>query len=92
MDYDKITQHLEVNKNTVCNWVKVWQKQVIAGLARKNGQGRRQILSVDNKKHTEVLDRAVENHYQNIKAIQAELVKELALPMSSDRVKRFLKK
>lgn len=92
MDYDKIAEHLAVNKNAVCSWVKVWERQGIAGLARKKGQGRHQILSVSNKKHIEVLDKAVENNYQNIKAIQAELQKELALPMSSDTVKRFLKK
>jgi transposase len=92
MDYDKITEHLVVNKNTVCNWIKTWEKKGIAGLARKNGQGRPLILSVSNKQHTEILDKAVESHYQNIKAIQADLVKELATPMSSDTVKRFLKK
>ena len=62
------------------------------GLSRKHGQGRKQILSVSNKKHTDVLDKAVDSHYHNIKAIQADLVKELALPMSTDTVKRFLKK
>jgi transposase len=81
-----------VNKNTICNWIKVWDKNGVAGLARKNGQGRKQILSISNKKHTEILDKAVESHYQNIKAIQSDLVKELAIPMSSDTVKRFLKK
>jgi transposase len=92
LDYDQITEHLSINKNTICNWVKYWNQKGISGLSRKSGQGRKQVLSVTNKKHTEVLEKAVESHYQDIKAIKTDLVKELSLSMSTDTVKRFLKK
>jgi len=49
-------------------------------------------LSVTNANHIQQLDKAVETHSQNVKAIQAELEKELNTSMSSDTVKRFLKK
>jgi len=88
----QIATHLEVNHNTVGNWIKAWEHTGIAGLNRKNGQGRKLILSVRNSTHTQILDKAVEAHRQNVKAIQAELIKELDKPMSSDTVKRFLKK
>ena len=78
--------------NTVGNWVKTWESVGIAGLCRKNGQGRKLILSINNAIHTDLLDKTVETHRQNVKAIRSELVKELARPMSSDTVKRFLKK
>lgn len=84
--------HLDVNHNTVRNWITIWETVGIAGLNRKIGQGRTPILSVTNASHIQHLDKAVETHCQNVKAIQAELIKELNTPMSSDTVKRFLKK
>ena len=69
-----------------------WEEVGIVGLNRKVGQGRNPILNLSNSNHIQVLDKAVEIHSQNVKAIQAELVKELNTPMSSDTVKRFLKK
>ena len=92
MSYDKIAKHLETKKNIICTWVKSQERGGILGLHRKSGQGRKHILSISNKKHTHTLDKAIETHYQNIKAIQVELVKELEQPMSTDTVKRFLKK
>lgn len=92
MGFKAIATHLGVNHNTVGNWVKTWETVGIAGLCRKNGQGRKPILSVSNAAHTDLLDKTVETHRQNVKAIRAELVKELATPMSTDTVKRFLKK
>lgn len=88
----QIAAHLDVNHNTVGNWIKTWERVGIVGLNRKIGQGRSPILSVTNTTHVQYLDRAVESHSQNVKAIQAELVKELNTPMSADTVKRFLKK
>ena len=92
MRFKAIATHLGVNHNTVGNWVRAWETMGIAGLCRKNGQGRKLILSVNNAAHTDLLDKTVETHRQNVKAIRAELVKELATPMSTDTVKRFLKK
>jgi transposase len=90
--FKQIATHLAVNHNTVGNWIKVWERLGIVGLNRKVGQGRTPILSLTNLSHTQFLDKAVAAHAQNVKAIQAELIKELATPMSSDTVKRFLKK
>lgn len=88
----QIAAHLTVNHNTVGNWIMAWQTEGIVGLHRKTGQGRIPILKLDNFAHIQVLDKAVELHAQNVKAIQAELVKQLDTPMSTDTVKRFLKK
>ena len=88
----QIATHLGVNHNTVGNWINAWQTAGIVGLNRKIGQGRSPILSVTNANHIQQLDKAVETHSQNVKAIQAELEKELNTSMSSDTVKRFLKK
>lgn len=92
MSFKKIATHLDVNHNTVGNWVKAWETFGLVGLTRRNGQGRKLILSTTNTTHIQLTDKAVEAHSQNVKAIQAELVKELNTSMSSDTVKRFLKK
>ena len=88
----QVATHLAVNPNTVGNWIMGWEEVGIVGLNRKLGQGRNPILTLTNLGHIQLLDKAVEAHSQNVKAIQAELVNELATPMSSDTVKRFLKK
>jgi len=88
----QIATHLGVNHNSVGSWIKAWEKIGIVGLNCKTGQGRRPILSVSNSTQAGILDKAVEKHSQNVKAIQAELIQALDKPLSIDTVKRFLKK
>lgn len=92
LSYTKVALYLEVNNNTLTNWVKAWETNGITGLSRKSGQGRQPILNMTTTAHTQVLHRAVEKHCQDVKLIQAELTRELRTPMSTDTVKRFLKK
>jgi transposase len=92
MKFKDISNYLEVNINTVGNWVKTWETNGIVGFARKSGQGCKPILSVTNQTHTQVLSKSVDAHSQNVKAIQAELIEALGVSMGVDTVKRFLKK
>ena len=92
LSYTNVVQYLEININTMTNWVKAWETNGITGLNRKRGQGRQPILHMTTTAHMQVLERAVEKHCQDVKLIQAELVQELQTPMSTDTVKRFLKK
>ena len=87
-----IAQHLKISHITVGKWLIAWEEYQFDSLDRKKGQGRKLILSVTNSAHVETLDKAVEIHRQNIKGIQTELIKELQTAMSTDTVKRFLKK
>lgn len=88
----QIAIHQSVNHNTVGNWIKAWEKLGIIGLQRKVGQGRTPILKMNSPEHINALAKAVDSESQNVKIIQAELIKALDLPMSADTVKRFLKK
>jgi transposase len=88
----EVAHHLGVTTVTVFNWFSCWNKHGLMGLLRKKGQGRKQILSINNEQHLTLLASIVKKHNQSIKAIQSEFVKELSLPMSTDTVKRFLKK
>ncbi len=88
----QVATHLQVSHITVGNWLRAWETSRFSSLARKVGQGRKPILTVTNALHTDVLDKAVEAHRQDVKAIQAELIQSLEVPMSTDTVKRFLKK
>lgn len=92
MKFKDIALYLEVNINTVGNWVKTWETIGITGLIRKTGQGCKPILSVTNQTHTQLLSKSVDAHSQNVKAIQAELIEALGVGMGVDTVKRFLKK
>ena len=69
-----------------------WEEFGITGLHRKTGQGRIPILKITSPQHVNALAKAVEADDQNVKIIQAELINFLNTPMSTDTVKRFLKK
>lgn len=88
----QIAQHLKISHITIGKWLIAWQEYQFDSLARKKGQGRKPILTIANSAHVETLDKAVEIHRQNVKGIQTELIKELQTTMSTDTVKRFLKK
>ena len=88
----QIATHLSVNHNTVGNWIMAWEEFGITGLHRKTGQGRIPILNVTSSEHVDALAKALEPNAQNVKIVQAELIKALNTPMSADTVKRFLKK
>lgn len=92
MSQKDVALHLGVSQNTVGSWIKTWTKSGIAGLCRKTGQGRKPILSTSNDKHSQLIEKILEQQNQSIKAIQAELMTELAVQMSTDTVKRYLKK
>ncbi len=88
----QIAQHLKISHITIGKWLIAWEEYQFDSLDRKKGQGRKPILTITNSAHVETLDKAVEIHRQNVKGIQTELIKELQTAMSTDTVKRFLKK
>jgi transposase len=92
LDIAFIAKFCDVNLNTVGRWFTSWEKEGICGLMRQSGQGRKPILKVSNQDHIEALDKALEKHYQDVGRIKMELESQLQSPMSTDTVKRFLKK
>lgn len=88
----QICEVLEVSQTSLCSWFSQWEAKGICGLQRSKGQGRKPILRVEEAAHQKALVRAQTAHYQDVKSIQSALIKELKLGMSTDTVKRFLKK
>lgn len=88
----QVSVHLEMNKMTIGKWMKAWEKEKFDSLARKKGQGCKPILTLTNSTHTDLLDKAVNIHRQDVKSIKVALVEALGKPMSTETVKRFLKK
>lgn len=89
----QIVDVLEVCPQTVYSILKGWEKQGIAGLIRRKGQGRRPNLQLDNARHVEAVKKAVEKHSQSSDLILEELYAELDIkPMSKRNLRRFLKK
>ncbi len=92
LDIKQIGQILGVLPVTIGSWFTVWESRGICGFQRSKGQGRKPILNIDNSVHQRALVQVQEEHYQDAKAIQAALESELKIGMSTDTVKRFLKK
>lgn len=87
-----VARHLRVSEVSICHWIQTWKHSGLAGLCRKSGQGRKPILSIQNTEHNQLIEKVLQQQSQSIKSIQAELVKELSVDMSTDTVKRYLKK
>ncbi len=92
LEMKQICQVLQISLTTLCSWFSLWETKGVCGLQRSKGQGRRPILSISNPVHQTALAQAQVQHYQDAKAIQTALIQELKLGMSTDTVKRFLKK
>jgi len=88
----QVAGHLKINHITVGNWLIAWETDKFDSLPRKKGQGCKPILVATDSAHIALLDKAVSVHRQNVKGIKAELVNALDKPMSTETVRRFLKK
>jgi len=90
----EIANILDVTLLTVYNWFNSWEKEQIEGLKTKSGQGRKPLLSIDNKSHVKAVDKAVKKRAQTGENILLTIEKELNLAgqMSMDILRPFLKK
>ncbi len=79
---------------TVYNWFNSWETGGIEGLKTKSGQGRKPLLSIDNKVHVKAVDKAVKKRAQTGENILLTIEKELALEgqMTMNILRPFLKK
>jgi transposase len=85
----QLAEHFEVVPHTIGHWFNDWETRGLVGLMRHSGQGRKTILRLDNQAHTQALEKAVDQSYQDVGRIKVELETQLKLEMSNDTVKRF---
>ncbi len=87
----QLTKLFKVHRVTIYEWFNLWESGGIEAIHKKPGQGRRPKLSPTNPKHIEQARKLVEKERQNLKAVVAQLSKELDIEMHPDTLKRFLK-
>lgn len=76
----------------VNNWLKRFETEGIKGLETRAGRGRPPILSQQNPEHVQKVQEGIKQHPNSVKTVIAKLEEDLALEMSPDTLKRFLKK
>jgi transposase len=76
----------------VNNWLKRFESEGIKGLETRAGRGRPPILSQQNPDHLKKVEAEIRAHPNSVKTVIAKLEEDLALQMSPDTLKRFLKK
>jgi transposase len=93
-DTNEITKIFDVKILTVYNWFNRWEEGGIEGLKTKSGQGRKPLLSIDNKEHVKAVKKAVKKRAQTGENILLTVEKELDLEgqMSMDILRPFLKR
>ena len=84
----------DVEIKTIYNWFNRWEEEGIEGLKTKPGQGRKPLLSVDNKEHVKAVKKAVKKRAQTGENILLTIENELDLEgqMSMDILRPFLKR
>ncbi len=91
MNQKNVAKFMNISENTFVNWKKAWLSEGLNGLIRKEGQGRKQIISLDNPQHLEVIEEALKDESINLKALQKKLLQELDISVSINTVKRLVK-
>lgn len=76
----------------VNNWLNRYLVEGINGLETRAGRGRPPILSQQNPAHLKKVEAGIKEHPNSVKTVIAGLEKEFGLEMSTDTLKRFLKK
>ena len=94
IDVNRLSVIFSVTTTTIYTWLRNWKKDGILGLITQSGQGRKPILSIDNKEHVKVVEKAVKNAAEKGVDMIDEIQKELELEdgFSKDTLRRFLKK
>jgi len=87
----ELTQFFEVSRITVYAWFDAWEKNGICGLMNQKGQGRKPILSLQNKTHVAKVKALIAKNPQSVKSVVAELEPKLNVKMHPETLKRFLK-
>lgn len=90
----KITDILSVSRGSVSTWFSLWKKHGLEGLKTKPGQGRKPLLSIDNKDHIKAVKKAVKKSQEKGVNLLAEVDAQLGLNegLSMRMLRAFLKK
>ncbi len=77
---------------TIYAWFNRFESLGVTGLLVKPGQGRKPILDISNSNQFAIIEKAVNDHPQNISGIAEEVSKSLGFDVPSKVLKRYLKK
>jgi transposase len=87
----ELAQFFEVSRITIYAWFDAWETGGITALINQKGQGRKPILSLQNKEQVAKVKAAVAKNPQSVKSVVAELEPQLQVKMHPETLKRFLK-
>lgn len=87
----ELAQFFEVSGITVYSWFDAWETSGIVGLMNRKGQGRKPILSLQNKEQVAQVKVLIAKNPQSVKSVVAELEPQLNVKMHPETLKRFLK-
>jgi len=90
----EIIEILSVSRGSVSTWISAWEKHGLEGLKTKPGQGRKPLLSMDNKDHIKAVEKAVKKSQEKGVNLLAEVDAQLGLNegLSMRMLRAFLKK
>lgn len=80
--------HFKVSRLTIYNWFNAWEEQGLRGLYNRAGQGRKPILTDEDKP---TIIQQVQQHRQQLKAALPPLRADLHRDFSQKTLERFLK-
>ena len=88
----EISKILDVSEITLGKWFTRYEKQGISGLHTAKGQGRPEILRIENEADSELFEKWVEDNAQNLKPVLGEIENHFGKTISKRTLQRILKK
>ena len=87
----ELSSYFEAGEQSIRQWLKLWERQGIAGLQLRPGRGRKAKLKTDETEHVETVKELIENEPKNLTRVKAQLEERLGIGVSKKTLKRFLK-
>lgn len=87
----ELADFFQVDKLSVLNWFKLWEKDGIEGLKLKPGRGRKPKLDIGNAQHVAVVKELIQNENQNLTSVTGQITDKLGVGLSKKTLQRFLK-
>ena len=87
----ELSSYFETGEQSIRQWLKLWERQGIAGLQLQPGRGRKPKLKTDETEHVETVKELIENEPKNLTRVKVQLEERLGIEVSKKTLKRFLK-
>lgn len=88
----ELARLFKVSDLSIYNWMDRFKDGGVQALLTQPGKGRKALLKLENQRHVELVESAIDKQNQRVKLAKEQVEKQLGYSLSESTLKRFLKK